>query len=123
MERFEYPLTYSHRDYNETKDTLWDRKAEEVQMYADTHNSKTFFCALKVINGPSKSESTLLQSADGSTLIKDQEGLRNRWAEHLNALMNRPLTIDPTALDQILRQPTLAMIWISLLQLMNLPKP
>ena len=60
----------------ERTDTWWDRKAEEVQMYADTHNSKQFVCALKAVYRPSKSGSTSLQSADESTLIKDQEGLK-----------------------------------------------
>ena len=50
----------------EMEDTWWDRKAEKVQMYADAHNSKKFYNALKEIYGPSKSRSTPLQSADGS---------------------------------------------------------
>ena len=47
-------------------------------MYADTHNSKKFFSALKAVYEPSKPGFIPLQSADGSMLIKDQEGLRNR---------------------------------------------
>ena len=40
-------------------------------------------------------------------LIKDQECLRNRWAEHFSTLLNRPSTVDPTALEQVPQQPTL----------------
>ena len=40
-------------------------------------------------------------------LIKDQEGLRNRRAEHFSTLLNRPSTVDPTALEQVPQQPTL----------------
>ena len=40
-------------------------------------------------------------------LIKDQEGLRNRWAEHFSTLLNRPSTVDPTALEQVPQQPAL----------------
>ena len=40
-------------------------------------------------------------------LIKDQEGLRSRWAEHFSTLLNRPSTVDPTALEQVPQQPTL----------------
>ena len=76
-------------------------------MYADTHNSKKFFSALKAVYGPSKPGSTPLQSADGSMLIKDQEGLRKRWAEHFSTLLNKPSTVDPTALEQVPQQPTL----------------
>ena len=89
------------------KDSWRDRKAEEVQMYADTHNSKKFFSSLKAVYGPSKSRSIPLLSADGSMLIKDQEGLRNRWAEHASTLLNRPSTEDPTALEQVPQQPIL----------------
>ena len=76
-------------------------------MYADTHNSKKFFSALKAVHGPSKPGATPLQSADGSMLIKDQEGLRKRWAEHFSTLLNKPSTVDPTALEQVPQQPTL----------------
>ena len=76
-------------------------------MYADTHNSKKFFSALKAVYGPSKPGSTPLQSADGSMLIKDQEGLRKRWAEHFSTLLNKPSTVDHTALEQVPQQPTL----------------
>ena len=76
-----------------------------MQMYVDTHNSKNFFTTLKAVYGPSKPGSTPLQSADGSMLIKDQEGLRDRWAEHSSTLLNKPSTVDPTA--QVPQQPTL----------------
>ena len=97
----------AQRKLREMKDTWWDRKAEEVQMCADTHNSKKFFSALKAVYGPTKPESTPLQSVDGSMLIKDQEGLRNRLAEHFSTLPKRPSTVDPTALEQVPQQPTL----------------
>ena len=70
-----------------------------------TQNS--FFSALKAVFGLSKPGSTPLQSADRSMLIKDQEGLINRWAEHFSTLLNKPSTVDPTALEQIPQQPTL----------------
>ena len=38
--------------------------------------------------------STPLQSADGSMLIKDQEGIRKRWAEHFSTLLNKPSTVE-----------------------------
>ena len=31
----------------------------------------------------------------------------NRWAEHFSTLLNRPSTVDPTALEQVPQQPTL----------------
>ena len=106
-DQYKHLKKQAQRKLREMKDAWWDRKAEEVQMYADTHNSKKFFSALKAVYGPSKSGSTPLQSADGSVLIKDQEGLRKRWAEHFSTLLNKPSTVDPTALEQVPQQPTL----------------
>ena len=42
-----------------------------------------------------------------SNQIKDHEDLRNRWAEHFSTQLNRPSTVDPTTLYQVLQQPTL----------------
>ena len=71
------------------KSHWWDRKADEVQKYADLNNSKHFFGAPKTVYGPSWSGPTPLLSAEGSTLIKDQDALREQWAEHFSNLLNR----------------------------------
>ena len=119
-DRYKHLKKQAQRKLREMKDTWWDRKAEKVQMYADIHNSNKFFRALKAVNGPSKPGSTPLLSADGSMLIKDQEDLRNRWAEHFSTLLNRPSSVDPTALQRVPQQPTLNDLDV---QWMNLPKP
>ena len=82
-DRYKHLKKQAQRKLREMKDAWWDRKAEEVQMYADTHNSKKFFSALKAVYGPSKPGSTLLQSANGSMLIKDQEGLKEQMGRAL----------------------------------------
>ena len=48
-----------------------------------------------------------LQSSDGKTFIKDQEGLSKRWWEHFNTLLNRPSSVDSDTLNQIPQQPVL----------------
>ena len=106
-DRFRTLKVRAQRQLREMKEKWWDNKAEEVQQCADSHNSKKFFSALKTVYGPSKSGSTPLLSTDGSALIKDQEGLRNRWAEHFNTLLNRPSTVCPSAIDQIPQQPVM----------------
>nr|KAG5693154.1 hypothetical protein BaRGS_035352 [Batillaria attramentaria] len=87
------------------QDQWWQDKADEVQSYADSHNAKKFFNSLKTVYGPSKSGCSPLLSSDGRTLIKDQEGLKKRWAEHFSNLLNRPSTVDEAALRQIPQQP------------------
>ena len=61
----------------------------------------------RLSTGPHDLDSHPLLSADGSTLIKDQEALREWWAEHFTILLNRPSSVSATALDQIPQQPTL----------------
>ena len=46
-----------------------------------------------------------LTSADGSTIIKDKEGIWARWEEHFDQLLNRPSTVDQEAMQQILQKP------------------
>ena len=87
------------------QDQWWQDKAAEVQYYANTHNSKQFFSSLKAIIGPSASSCSPLLASDGSTLIKDQEGLSKCWHEHFSNLPNRPSSVDKGALNQIPQQP------------------
>lgn len=44
-------------------------------------------------------------SADGRTLIKDQEGLLERWNEYFSSLLNRPSAVDRAALNLIPQRP------------------
>ena len=84
---------------------LWcQRKADEIQHYADTHIRK-FFNALKMVYGPSRSGCSPLLTSYESSLIKYQAGLKGRWAAYFSNLLNLPSTIDPMALNQIPEQP------------------
>ena len=86
------------------QDLWWQKKAEEVQHYADTHNTIQLFNAIKTIYGPYRSGCSPLLSSGGLSLIKDQEGRRARCAEHFSTLLNRPSTVEQAALQQIPQQ-------------------
>ena len=43
-------------------------------------------------------------SADGATLIKDKAAINMRWREHFSQLLNRPSSVDQSALDQVPQQ-------------------
>ena len=66
-----------------------------------------FFSSLKAVYGPTTLTSgcSPLLSSDGSTLIKDQEGLLKRWTENFSSLLNRPSTVNNKVLNQIPQQP------------------
>ena len=57
----------------------WERLAAEIQGYADENDSHNFYSAVKRAYGPQASRSLApVRSADGSTLIKDTEGISKR---------------------------------------------
>ena len=55
--------------------------------------------------GPSSRGSTPIYAADGQTLIKDQIGILNCWAEHFNSILNRVSTISDEAIDLLPQRP------------------
>ena len=105
--KFRHLRGQAQKGLHKMKDHWWDRKADELQKYADSNNSKQFFRVLRTIYGPTQSWPTPLLSADGSTLIKDQDVLREQWSEHFSNILNRPSSVIATAHDQIPQHPTL----------------
>jgi len=87
------------------QDSGLSAKADEIQGYADRHDTKRFYDALKVVYGPQSSGSSPLLSADSSTLLTDKKQILDRWAEHFNSVLNRPAAINDQA---IARFPQLA---------------
>ena len=89
------------------QDERWEKKADEIETYAATKNSKMFFSAIKEVYGPTKPRTTPLLSADGLTLLKEKSSINARWREHFSTLLSRPSSVDPTVLDQIPREPVI----------------
>nr|VZH95568.1 unnamed protein product [Spirometra erinaceieuropaei] len=77
------------------------RKVEEIQTYADHHDSKNVFAADKVICGsPTKGKASLL-SSEGSTLLTKKSQILKRRAEHLRNFLSRPSIIAYAAIDRL----------------------
>ena len=85
----------------EMQDSWLITKAEEIQQYADSNNSKRFYDALKTIYGPQSSGTAPLLSADGTTLLTDKNAILDRWAEHFNNVLNRPSSINAEAIARM----------------------
>lgn len=62
------------------QNTWMSYKADEIQGYADRHDMKRFYDALKEVYGPTSSGSCPLLSADGNTLITDKKKILEWWA-------------------------------------------
>lgn len=60
-----------------------------------------FYNAVKTIYGPTNHCVTLLKTADGQTLLKDQNSILLRRAEHFDTLLNQDSDADPTILDEL----------------------
>ena len=88
---------------------MWDewlsKKADEIQSYADQHNSKHFYEALKCVYGPQSSGSSPLLSADRTKLITDCNKILERWAEYFSAVFNCPSSINDEAIQYLLQVP------------------
>ena len=71
------------------QDSWLAAKADEIQKFADTHDSKRFYDALKAVYGPQSSSTSPLLNVDGTPLITDKPAILNRKAEHFSAVLNR----------------------------------
>ena len=100
-DKFKHLQRQAQTSLRKMQDEWWERKADEVQRYADTQNSKLFFSAIKEVYGPPKPCTAPLLSADGSTLLKEKTSINARWREHFSNLLNRPSAVAPQALDLI----------------------
>ena len=95
------------RNLRRIQNEWWSLKASELQQYADQNDQQNFYSSLKTAYGPIQSSVAPLNSADGSQLIKDKEGILNRWVEYLSDILNRVNPIDP---DFVSSLPTLPQI-------------
>jgi hypothetical protein len=85
----------------EMQDSWFSKKADEIQQYADSHNTKLFYDALKAVYGPQSSGSSPLLSADGTQLLTEKKKILERWAEHFNQVLNRPAAINEEAIARL----------------------
>ena len=83
------------------KDSWLAAKADEIQKYADTHDSKRFYDALKKVYGPQSSSTSPLLNVDGTTLITDKPAILNRWAEHFSSVLHRSADINAEAIARL----------------------
>ena len=83
------------------QDSWLAAKEDESQKYADIHDSKRFYDALKAVYRPQSSSTSPLLNVDGTTLITDKTAIVNRGAEHFSAVLNRPTYINAEAIARL----------------------
>ena len=85
----------------------WIERAQEIQQYADANEAQKSYQAIKAIHGSVQNVMYPVKSTDGSIIIKDQQGILSRWAEHLSELLNCMNPHDPNFTDQLPQLPTI----------------
>ena len=103
-ERFKSLRREAQKKTRQLKDAWWAAKADELQQYADQHDSKKFFEGLKTVYGPPSSKTTPIRDSEGN-LLTEKATILQRWAEHFNQLLNRPSSIDEQAIQDIPQRP------------------
>ena len=83
------------------QDSWLAAKADEIQKYADTYDSKRFYDALKAVYGPQSSSTSPLLNVDGTTLIIEKPAILNRWSEHFSAVLKIPADINAEAIARL----------------------
>ncbi|KAK3889203.1 hypothetical protein Pcinc_006774 [Petrolisthes cinctipes] len=76
------------RGIREVQNTWWQRKAADIQNYADQRDLRRFYAATKEVFGPTRSSVGGLKDVDGATTITDSEGILSRWKSHFENLLN-----------------------------------
>ena len=85
----------------EMQDTWLSRKADDIQSFADRHDMKNFYSALRDVYGPVTTGTSPLLSTDGSTLITEKEKILERWAEHVDGVLNRSSSINEESINRL----------------------
>lgn len=86
------------------QDICLSKKANEIQSYADKE-SKLIYDPIKAVYGSQLLSLSPLLSADGSTLIIEKAKILLRWAQHFDAVLNRPLSINSKAIQRLPQVP------------------
>ncbi|KAJ8360910.1 hypothetical protein SKAU_G00174350 [Synaphobranchus kaupii] len=106
-QRWQEQRKIMQRELRWLKNEWWITKAQEIQSYADKHDMHNFYEAIKTTHGPRSCSLCPVRSADGSTLIKDQTKIAQRWGEHFEALLNHNNPVDISVLDELPTLPSM----------------
>ncbi|VDL93828.1 unnamed protein product [Schistocephalus solidus] len=83
----------------EIQDASMARKAEEIQVYADSNEWKNL-AATKCVYEPPTKEDAHVFSAKGNTLLTEKAQILKGWAEHFLSFLNQPYTLSNAAIDR-----------------------
>ena len=83
------------------QDSWLNQKANEIQHHADTKDTKRFYESIKAVYGPQYVTPSPILDSDGKTLLTERSSILKRWAEHFDAVLNRPSEINEEAINRL----------------------
>lgn len=86
------------------KSEWWIAKAAETQAFMDRCDMRNFYTEVKTAYGSQRNIAMTINANDGHTLLKDEQAVLTRWAEHFETLLNHLSTVDPHILNGIPQQ-------------------
>ena len=87
------------------QNSWWSKWANEIQLAADTKNTKVFYSLLREVYGPFSFFITSLRNKDNKHLICDPFSILNGWKEHFDDLLNRPSEFNSELVESIPTKP------------------
>ena len=83
------------------RDKWLAKKADDIQLAADSNRSKDFYAGIKAVYGPQSSGSSPVLNQEGTALLSDRKDILDRWAQHSNNILNRPSSISDEAIESL----------------------
>ncbi len=90
--------THTQRRMREIQNLWWVDRAAEIQLAADTGNTKALYSLLKEVYGPRQATFAPLKSKDGAETYTQPADIQKRWCQHYEELLNRHPTVDESVL-------------------------
>ena len=103
--RFQEAKQECQRKIREIQNLWWQKKAREIQSYADGRDLRRFYAATKEIFGPRRVNSNALKTADEKTTLTEGQDILKRWKEHFEELLNRTSTAADDLLNNVPQLP------------------
>lgn len=82
------------------KNAWWSSKAKEIQEYADQHDQRNFYNAVKEAYGVTHRKACPIKDAHDNLLTEEGE-IRARWKEHYSSILNMETNVDFEAIQSI----------------------
>ena len=92
----------------EMKSNWWEKEAEELQNTIDMKDMKTFFTSLRKTYGPKPRGLTQPKAPDGESALQGKDKIWDRFADHLDQLLNNPRDLAEEAKEAPVQRPVVS---------------